>query len=217
MESMTKGQIDALKFQLAENEERYTATLKINQQKSESRCSELEIQLQLARDKEDALLNRLNECSVTENQLRDKVLASENEFASRLQASAARERELTEKLNQLQRQLEVATEKAHETEVRLKLVQEENVVLRQNKNNLSNGQTSQGTLSSHSQMLQDEVKSLHCVLELKQNEISELRKQNHELQSAHDELPRALLKISSLESRLEDLKLQYQARIDEEK
>lgn len=52
---------------------------------------------------------------------------------------------------------------------------------------------------------------------MKMNEISELRKQNHELQSAHDELPRALLKISTLETRLEDLTIQYQTKAEEEK
>lgn len=66
-------------------------------------------------------------------------------------------------------------------------------------------------------MLQDEVESLRCVLELKQNEIAELRKYNRELQNAQDELPKAQLRISCLESRIEDLTIQFQAKVDEEK
>lgn len=181
--------------------------------------------MQLSRDKESELLKRLSEFSVTENQLRDKVLASENEFANRLQAAATRERELTEKLNQLNRQLEKSDLRCSELNQRSTLLQNEINVMRQNRNggdaaNLtltSSNLSYTGTAANQSQMLQDEVESLRCVLELKQSEIAELRKQNHELQSAHDELPKALLKISSLESRIEDITIQFQAKIDEEK
>lgn len=66
-------------------------------------------------------------------------------------------------------------------------------------------------------MLQEEIESLRCVLELKQREISDLRKQNNELQTAADSIPNLMIKISCLESRLEDLQLQLKAKCDDEK
>lgn len=200
----------------------------------DARCGELETQLQTSRDKEMELLKRLSEFSVTENQLRDKVLASENEFATRLQAAAVRERELTDKLSHLNRQLEAADARYRDLENQSKLQQDELAVMRQNRliqinNGLLNGHASPNqslnqsandstsSVQSRSQMLQDEVESLRSVLELKQNEISELRKQNHELQSARDELPKAQFKVSCLESRLEDISLKYQSKCEEEK
>lgn len=183
------------------------------------------------------LLKRLSEFSVTENQLRDKVMASENEFAERLQAAAIRERELNDKINHLNRQLDAADARYRDLENQSKLQQDELAVMRQNRiiqinNSLLNGHSSlnangqsqqtslndsSNSLQNQSQMLFDEVESLRSVLELKQNEISDLRKENRELHHARDELPKVQFKISCLESRLEDLSLKYQSKCDEEK
>lgn len=223
--------LQVLECQLVEHDENHLRALKTCQLKCDARCNELETQLQLSRDKELELLQRLSDCSVTENQLRDNVLASENEFANRLQLAAARERELTDKVSQANRRLEATELRSQELENQSKLLRDEISVLRHSRTtngailtvstnglyNGTNGSTVGGTAKNQTQMLQDEVESLRCVLELKQNEIAELRKYNRELQSAHDELPKAQIRISCLESRIEDLTIQFQAKVDEEK
>lgn len=223
--------LKALECQLADHDENHMRALKMCQLKCDARCNELETQLQASRVKELELLQRLSDCSVTENQLRDNVLASENEFANRLQSAAARERELTDKVSQLSRRLQATELRSQDSENQSKLLRDEISVLRQGRTtngvtlavsakgtyNGTNGSPVGGTAKNQSQMLQDEVESLRCVLELKQNEIAELRKYNRELQTAYDELPKAQIRISCLESRIEDLTIQFQAKVDEEK
>lgn len=212
-ENAAKEQIQALQFQLNETHGHHTETLKACQIKANTRCNELEQSLKFSRDRENDLVEQLNRFSVQENQLRDKVQACEHEFSERMQASTARERDLNEKLAQLTRQLKDETDRRGELEGQLELAE-----LRQRC--ISNGSATNNdgstNTSSKSQMMENEVDSLRSVLELKMNEISELRRQNHKLQTAHDELPVAQAKISVLETRLEDLSIQYQAKVDEE-
>lgn len=222
-EQSAKEQIQALHFQLQTLNDEHMQSLKACQLKFDGRCSELEIQLKLSHDRETELIEQLNNFTVTENQLRDKVQASEQEFSERLHAATARERQLNEKLTQLTKQLKCEEDRRRELDERLKLVNDENQVMRQRRqtngptNSSNENSTPTHSMGSKAEMLAEEVESLRSVLDMKLNEISELRKQNHELQSAHDELPKALVKISVLETRLEDLSIQYQTKVDEEK
>lgn len=221
-EKSAKEQIRNLQRKLSDNSEQHLKALKACQIKAEAKCNELEKKLQSSHDREAELVERLNHFTVTENRLRDEVQASEQEFAGRLQAATTRERDLNEKIAQLTRQLRNEEDRRCEFEERLKLND-----LRQRQhssgNCIINGNDTLTTvqhtspIGSKSQMLEEEVGSLRSVLELKQKEIAELRKQNHELQSAHDELPKALTKIFVLETRLEDLTIQYQSKVEEEK
>lgn len=227
-EKSAKQQIQTLQYELAEINQHHADELKSCQMKADRRCSELETQLQISRDREMELVERLNECTVTENRLRDKVQASEQEFAQRLIAATARERELNEKVAQLMHQLKASEDNRYELEEKVKLAHDEKVVLRKrqssNENGLPNGSCHNTSSSSQyltgggssSMMLEEEVLSLRSVLEMKLNEISELRRQNHAMQSAQDELPKAQLKVSILESRLEDLTLQLKTKVEEE-
>lgn len=226
-EKSAKQQIQALQFELAEINQHHADALKSCQMKADRRCSELETQLQMTRERELELVERLNECTVTENRLRDKVQASEQEFAQRLIAATARERELNEKVAQLMHQLKASEDTRYELEEKLKLAHDEKVVLRKRQNSTETGmpngnchytsvQSVTGSCGSSSMMLEEEVLSLRSVLEMKLNEISELRKQNNAMQSAQDELPKAQLKISVLESRLEDLTIQLKTKVEEE-
>ncbi|GAB0097067.1 hypothetical protein DMENIID0001_126600 [Sergentomyia squamirostris] len=183
--------------------------------------------------RETNLEQRINELTITENELRDKVVASEEEFCEKIRLAALRERELHEKNIQLQRQLDETKSKAkareREFEEKVNLLQDEIMVIRHTRTNVvtttntdSGGpilHTLQRTTScgNHTQVLQDEVESLRCVLELKQSEISELRKQNQEFQRSADELSATMIKLSALESRVEDLQVQLEAKINEEK
>lgn len=218
-EKSAQEQIKTLQYELAEINQQNAEAVKSCQMKADRRCNELETQLQLARNRELELVERLNSFTVTENQLRDKVQASEQEFSERLIAATARERELNEKVAQLTRQLKFGEDKRYELEEKLKLAIDETSVLRQRRNSgehaLPNGNALVQNQSS-SVMLEEEVLSLRCVLDMKLNEISELRKQNQSMVQAQDELPKAQLKISILETRLEDLTIQLKTRVEEE-
>ena len=129
-----------------------------------------------------------------------------------------KERDLSDKINQLTKvlddlKIQSETEKRG-LEEKLNLSQDELSVLRNPRNSCVNESFQNRTLNTS---LQDEVESLRCVLELKQHEISELRKTNCELQRAADDAISAQIKCSALESRVEDLQVQLHAKNEEEK
>lgn len=214
-ENAAKEQIQTLQLQLSEIHAQHTETLKACQIKANTKCNELEQHLHMARERENELVERLNQFTVQENHLRDNVQASEQEFAKRLQAATARDRELNEKLTQVTRQLKAESDRRIDLEEQLKSTEQRSFRRNSNGNCSANGNDGSANMSK-TQMLEEEVDSLRSVLDLKQNEIAELRKQNHRLQAAYDELPVALTKISVLETRLEDLSIQYQAKVEEE-
>uniref|UniRef100_A0A1L8E4U4 Putative microtubule-associated tumor suppressor 1 n=1 Tax=Nyssomyia neivai TaxID=330878 RepID=A0A1L8E4U4_9DIPT len=184
---------------------------------SEERRGVHEVQLKDAKTREMDLVQRINELSLRENELRDKVVASEEEFGEKLRLGAMRERDLQEKTQQLQRQLDEtkvhADTRERELQERVDLLQDEITVLRHTRA----AGTPQRQRTTSTQVLQDEVESLRCVLELKQSEISELRKHNQELQRSSDELSATMIKLSGTESRVEDLQVQLESRVNEEK
>uniref|UniRef100_A0A182VHD4 Uncharacterized protein n=1 Tax=Anopheles merus TaxID=30066 RepID=A0A182VHD4_ANOME len=213
----------------------------------EAKLADQAEQLESARARELDLLQRINALSCTENELRDKVHSSELAFSERLQAAAMRERDLTDQINGLNREMErmrrETERKERELEEKLTITKDECVVLRQSRNGSvepAYSQTGNGTAAAssgnmmnvsgnplqlnrssgninHLQVLQDEVDSLRCVLDLKQREISELRKQTQEYERDAKDLPGALTKISALESRIEDLEVQLKTKTEEEK
>jgi hypothetical protein len=66
--------------------------------------------------------------------------------------------------------------------------------------------------------LEDEVESLQTVLDLRHEELQELRKQNALLtREAEEELPVALHQVASLEAKVEDLKVQLQVKTNRER
>lgn len=145
--------------------------------------------------------------------------ASENEFGDRLRVAGQRERELTDKLHALGRQM---AELAKEADAKQqKLVDTEDELALLNRWTSSRGSdtvdTNHAAASGPHQRLQDDVESLRYVLELKQQEIGELRKQNVQLVREADALPAATLRVHTLESRLEDLQLQLEQKSVEDK
>lgn len=193
---------------------------------SEQKLSHRDVELEDAREREQELMQRIQALSCTENELREKVHSSELEYSERLHLANIKERELTEKINQLQKQVDGAQTRAdsekRELEEKLNLSQDELSIIRQTRSTStsSNGGEAFHNKSinmSQSMILQDEVESLRCVLELKQSEISDLRKQNQELQRASDHTIAAQIKCSALESRVEDLQVQLCAKHEEEK
>ena len=128
-----------------------------------------------------------------------------------------KERDLSDKINQLTKVLDDIKIRSdlekRELEEKLNLSQDELSVLRSSRNSCVESFQNR-TLNTS---LQDEVESLRCVLELKQHEISELRKTNCELQRAADDAISAQIKCSALESRVEDLQVQLHAKNEEEK
>ncbi|EDO64002.1 AGAP008556-PA, partial [Anopheles gambiae str. PEST] len=191
----------------------------------EAKLADQAEQLESARARELDLLQRINALSCTENELRDKVHSSELAFSERLQAAAMRERDLTDQINGLHREMErmrrETERKERELEEKLTITKDECVVLRQSRNGSVEpacSQTGSGTAAASSgNTMNDEVDSLRCVLDLKQREISELRKQTQEYERDAKDLPGALTKISALESRIEDLEVQLKTKTEEEK
>lgn len=140
------------------------------------------------------------------------------EFSEKLNNSSLKERDLSEKINNLTKLIEdfkVKSDKEKcELEEKLNLSQDELSIIRSSRHLNNNESFHNRTLNTS---LQDEVESLRCVLELKQSEISELRKSNCELQRAADDATSAQIKCSALESRVEDLQVQLHAKNEEEK
>lgn len=127
---------------------------------------------------------------------------------------------MADKVNALSRQLKIL-EKESETkqcqlEEKLILTQDELAAMRQCASSKKPERIS-GSSSGPHQRLQDDVESLRCVLDLKQQEISELRKQNLQLVRDADALPAANLRVHTLESRLEDLQLQLKQKSEDDK
>lgn len=151
-------------------------------------------------------MKRIKALSSTENELREKVLASETEFGERLQLAALREREQNEKFNSLNKGL---VEK-------LGLANDEILVLRSPRVSTAVENASPKQIKDQPMTLENEIQSWRSVLEMKQKEISDLQKQNRELENSAAALPVALAKISGLESRLEDLTIQLKTKNDEE-
>jgi hypothetical protein len=72
--------------------------------------------------------------------------------------------------------------------------------------------------AAHCKKLEDEVESLRTVLELRHEELQELRKQKALLtREAEEELPVALQRAAALEAKVEDLKVQLQLKTNLER
>ncbi|CRL07701.1 CLUMA_CG020656, isoform C [Clunio marinus] len=221
LENEKKDEIQSLEAKLNRNEEEAEEKLRIFIRNSDEKLSLRDVELQAVIGRETSLLERLQSMTVTENELREKVHKSEIEFSEKLHNSNIRECELTETINMLTKQLDEVKLKAEnekrELEEKLNLLQDELLITRQPRSSPNESFLNKSMNLNHSQLLQDEVESLRCVLELKQSEISDLRKQNGELQRAADDSIAAQAKCSALESRVEDLQVQLDAKHDDEK
>ncbi|XP_055643370.1 serine-rich adhesin for platelets isoform X2 [Toxorhynchites rutilus septentrionalis] len=235
--------ITALEAELLRKELDADMKLRNRTEEFESKLAERDAQLKQFKAREVDLLQRVSDLSCTENELREKVHSSELEFSERLQAATMRERDLTEQLKHLNRQMEemrrVNEARERELQEKISLTQDECSFLRHSRNSseppqgssspqeqfqrssLNGDHTLMGNRSSsnlsHAQILQDEVDSLRYVLDLKQREVSDLRKITQEYERDAKELPAALVKISALESRIEDLQVQIKTKTEEEK
>lgn len=222
LDNETREKVESLMQKLSNQQEAAEKKLQILMHEADIKISARDLEVQAAKERENDLLTRIQALTVTENELRDKVHSSEMEFSEKLHHANTRERELTEKINQMTKQLDEMKSRAdsekRELEEKLNLSQDELLVTRQTRNSSANESFLNRTISlNQSQLLQDEVESLRCVLELKQSEISELRKHNAELTRAAEDSLAAQAKCSALESRVEDLQVQLGARHEEEK
>lgn len=217
-----RARVESLENEMARKQEEAAGKVKILMKETDLKMQSRDSELQLARERENDLLKRVQALSLTEDQLRDKVHTSELEFSEKLHLANLRERDLTEKINQLTKQVEEMRLRSEtdkrELEDKLNQSQDELSIVRHQRNSTGNESFLNKSLNlNQSQLLQDEVESLRSVLEIKRSEISELRKQNCELQRAADESLAAQVKCSALESRVEDLQVQLGARHEEEK
>jgi hypothetical protein len=222
LDNEKREKVESLEKELACQQKAADDKLRESMMDAEEKIRARDSELLEAKDRENDLLKRIQALTMTEHELREKVHTSEMEFSEKLHLSNLRERDLSEKINQLTKQLDEMRTKSdgekRELEEKLNLSQDELLVTRQSRNSSGNESFHNRTINlNQSQLLADEVESLRCVLELKQSEISDLRKQNCELQRAADETFAAQVKCSALESRVEDLQVQLGARHEEEK
>lgn len=222
LDNEKREKVESLEQELAQKQEAAEEKLRILMKEAELKIVSRDAEILSAKERENNLLKRIQALTITEDELREKVHTSEIEFSEKLHHANIRERDLTEKINQLTKQLDDMKAKAEnekrELQEKLNLSQDELVVTRQTRNSIGNESfLNKSSNLTQSQLLQDEVESLRCVLELKQSEISELRKQNCELQRAADHTFAAQTKCSALESRVEDLQVQLGAKHEEEK
>lgn len=189
-------------------------------EQAEGKLMEKDNEIHVTRERENDLIKRVQDLTIIEDELRDKFHTSELEFSEKLQHASMREKDLLEKIAQLTKLLEEmkirSDDEKRELEEKLNLSVDELTIIKSHRNASINQSFHNTTLNS-SQILQDEVESLRCVLELKQSEISELRKNNCELQRIADDATSAQIKCSGLESRVEDLQVQLHAKNEEEK
>lgn len=222
LDNEKREKVESLERELARKQEELSEKLRVLMNEAEIKIAARDTELQESKNRENDLSMRIQSLTLTEHELREKVHTSEIEFSEKLHLAHIRDRDLTEKINQLTKQLDEMKLKAdnekRELEEKLNLSQDELLVTRQSRNSSGNESFLNRTISlNQSQLLQDEVESLRCVLELKQSEISELRKHNGELQRAADDSLAAQAKCSALESRVEDLQVQLGSRHEEEK
>lgn len=224
LDNEKREKVESLEYELDQKQEEAASKLQILMRETDLKLTSREAEIQVAKEREADLSKRILALTATEDQLREKVHTSEIEFSEKLHLANLRERDLAEKINQLTKQLEDMRVRAdgekRKLEEKLNISQDELLITRgvQSRNSSANESFLNKTLNlSQSQLLQDEVESLRCVLELKQSEISELRKHNCELQRAADDTFAAQVKCSALESRVEDLQVQLCARHEEEK
>lgn len=156
------------------------------------------------------------------------MTSTENAYAARLQAAAERENDLNERVKLLAKELNGlrTSNENRERELRdkLNLSQDEISVLRSSQRSFNESLDRSSGVSSprNSSMselarLQSEADSLHCVLELKQKEISKLTKHNEELMRDAEERGVLQGKISLLESSNEMLKSELDIKSEKEK
>lgn len=149
---------------------------------------------------------RVQELTTKEYQLLEKAHASEIEFSEKIRA-------LTIQIEKLKTE---STSKQSELEEQLDLARDELTVVRQHQQRCTSVSPNKSGDICRTHLLQDEIESLRCVLDMRQREIFDLRKQNQELKISEDDKAAAMLRISSLDSRVEDLQVQLQQRVEED-
>jgi len=212
LDQTSRTHVTSLETKIISNEKLFEEKLQNVTNQFKATIAEKDAELALAKDNEQEFLKRIRALSSTENELREKVLASETEFGERLHIAAMRERELNDKFSLLSKEL--ADKESILTE-KLNIAQNEILVLRSSRDSPM-VKASPKVNKGQPMVLEDEIQSWRSVLEMKQKELSDLQKRNHELENAAASLPGALAKISGLESRLEDLEIQLKIKSDEE-
>ncbi|XP_017467585.1 PREDICTED: uncharacterized protein LOC108359979, partial [Rhagoletis zephyria] len=227
-QAFAQEKVAALESQLEARAAEQKRTLDSYRLELDNKLAQKQHQLVEAAEREQTLKERFSALEISEQKLRDKLTSTENSYTTRLQAAAERENQLNERIKTLTKELEsLRTSKEYrERELRdkLNLSQDEISVLRSSQHSFnesldrSSGISSpRNSSTSELARLQSEADSLHCVLELKQKEISKLAKQNEEL--LRDAEERAVLqgRISLLESSNEMLRSELQIKSEKEK
>ncbi|XP_049310898.1 uncharacterized protein LOC125778245 [Bactrocera dorsalis] len=213
----------ALESQLEAQDVEHKRTLDSYRLEIDNKLSQKQQQLDEAEQRELKLKERFNLLAISEQELCEKLTSTENAYAARFQAATEREHNLNERVQALTKELNGlrASNENRERELRdkLNLSQDEISVLRSSQRSFNETLDRSSGISSPSELarLQSEADSLHCVLELKQKEISKLTEHNEELMRDAEERGILQSKISLLESNNEMLKSELDIKLEKEK
>lgn len=175
LDELSRLRISTLEAKLNANGKEYEEKLQNVTNQYKATISEKDVELTQAKDNEQEFLKRIRTLSSTENELREKVLASETEFGERLQLAAIRERELNDKFNLLNKDL---TDKESILTEKLNIAQNEILVLRNSRETTASVNASPKVIKGQPMVFEDEIQSWRSVLEMKQKEISDLTRYN---------------------------------------
>ncbi|XP_023170370.2 putative ciliary rootlet coiled-coil protein 2 isoform X2 [Drosophila hydei] len=217
---LAKERFRELESQLAAKDEEKKQALQTYHQEIAHQLRHKQQQLTAAEQQVLQLQTRLQEHEAAEQQLREKLTLAENVHAQRLSEGAKREEELEERIKKITKELQTlrASTEHNERDLRdrLALSEDEISVLRSSSQRRSPSRSS-GHVDGSVELWRSEAESLRHVLDMKQEKIADLSKQNGELKRENEEQRSMCNRLTLLESQNEMLRTELEAKTEREK
>ncbi|KRG03541.1 homeobox protein prospero isoform X3 [Drosophila mojavensis] len=219
---LAKERFRELEAQLVAKDEEKKQALQTYHQEIAHQLRHKQQQLTAAEQQVLQLQTRLQEQDAKELQLREKLTRVENINAQRLSEATMREEQLQERIKSITKELQTlraSTEhKERDLRDRLTLSEDEISVLRSSSQRRSPSRSSSGLSDTGSvELWRSEAESLRHVLDMKQEKIADLTKQNAELKRDNEEQRSMCNRLTLLESQNEMLRTELEAKSEKEK
>ncbi|XP_030240683.1 AF4/FMR2 family member 4 isoform X3 [Drosophila navojoa] len=219
---VAKERFRELEAQLVAKDEEKKQALQTYHHEIAHQLSHKQQKLTAAEEQVLQLQTRLQEQDAKELQLREKLTRVENISAQRLSEATMREEQLQERIKSITKELQTlraSTEhKERDLRDRLALSEDEISVLRSSSQRRSPSRSSSGQSDTGSvELWRSEAESLRHVLDMKQEKIADLTKQNAELKRDNEEQRSMCSRLTLLESQNEMLRTELEAKNEKEK
>ncbi|XP_017857382.1 PREDICTED: myb-like protein P isoform X2 [Drosophila arizonae] len=219
---LAKERFRELEAQLVAKDEEKKQALQTYHQEVAHQLRHKQQQLTAAEQQVLQLQTRLQEQDAKELQLHEKLTRVENINAQRLSEATMREEQLQERIKSITKELQTlraSTEhKERDLRDRLALSEDEISVLRSSSQRRSPSRSSSGQSDTGSvELWRREAESLRHVLDMKQEKIADLTKQNAELKRDNEEQRSMCNRLTLLESQAEMLRTELEAKNEKEK